>query len=131
LINRSQAIVLAFLAAVAAALIAILLWAPSVYAQVTRTPGAQNAFLAGVLLLMLVLAVGVVLRWRWTFWLIVVAFLAGVLRAPASVLELAGLLPRSGPTWYVGLQAVVGLVQLAIGLALLKGYRKAGAWGSF
>jgi hypothetical protein len=45
-------------------------------------------------------------RWRWTFWLIVVAFLFGVLRVPASILELTGVLPAAGPTWYVLFQAL-------------------------
>jgi hypothetical protein len=55
-------------------------------------------------------------RWRWAFWLIAVAFVAGMLRAPAAALELAGVLPPSGPPWYALLQGAIGLVQLAIGL---------------
>lgn len=55
------------------------------------------------------LSTGVVRGWRWTFWLILVAFLAGLLRVPASALQLTGNLPAQGPTWYVVLQAVVGL----------------------
>jgi hypothetical protein len=60
-----------------------------------------------------------------------VAFLAGVLRLPASVLELAGILPLQGPAWYVVLQGAIGLVQFAIGIALVKGYRRGGVWGNF
>ncbi|MDQ6901125.1 MAG: hypothetical protein M3072_16790 [Candidatus Dormibacteraeota bacterium] len=81
--------------------------------------------------LLALLAIGVVRRWRWTFWRVLVAFLAGLLRLPASVLELTGILPSAGPTWYMLLQAAVGLVQFAIGLAMLVGFRKAGAWGAF
>ncbi|HET9780394.1 MAG TPA: hypothetical protein VFR33_01330 [Candidatus Dormibacteraeota bacterium] len=113
------------------ALIAILLWAPSVYGQVAQRPLTEGSFLVAILALIAILAAGVVRRWRWTFWLIVVAFLAGALRVPASVLELAGVLQRTAPTWYVILQAVIGAVQLAIGIALLKGYRNAGVWGAF
>ncbi len=54
---------------------------------------------------------------------------AGVLRVPASALELAGVLPASGPVWYVLVQAAIGLVQFAIGLAMLSGLRSAGVWG--
>jgi hypothetical protein len=61
----------------------------------------------------------VVRAWRWTFWLILVAFLAGLLRVPASALELIGVLPANGPTWYVLLQAGIGLVQFVIGLAMI------------
>jgi hypothetical protein len=70
-------------------------------------------------------------RWRWTFWLIAVAFLFGVLRIPASVLTLEGVLPADGPTWYVLYQGFLGLVQFAIALLMLVGYRRAGAWGAF
>jgi hypothetical protein len=65
-----------------------------------------------------------------TFWLIVVAFLAGVLRVPVLILQLSGVLAAEGPTWYVLLQAITGMVQVAIGLAMLAGYRRSGVWGS-
>jgi hypothetical protein len=48
--------------------------------------------------------VGVLRRWRWTFWLILVAFLAGVLRVPVAILQLAGFLHASAPTWHVVFQ---------------------------
>jgi hypothetical protein len=54
-----------------------------------------------------------------------------VLRVPASLLALTGVLPAAGPTWYVLFQALVGLLQFAIGLAMLAGYRRAGVWGDF
>ena len=76
------------------------------------------------------LAVGVCKRWRWTFWLMLVAFLFGVLRVPASILELMGVLSATGPTWYVVFQAVLGLVQFGIGLLMLAGFRRAGVWGA-
>jgi hypothetical protein len=76
------------------------------------------------------LTVGVLRRWRWTFWLILVAFLAGVLRVPVAILQLAGVLHASTPGWYVLFQGLIGLAQLAIGLAMLAGYRRADAWGA-
>jgi hypothetical protein len=89
------------------------------------------AFIAALTALIALLSVGVIGRWRWLFWLVLLAFLAGVLRVPASVLELLGLLSRTGPTWYILFQALIGIVQFAIGLALIKGYRKGGVWGPF
>jgi hypothetical protein len=68
---------------------------------------------------------------RWTFWLILVAFLAGVLRVPVAILQLTGVLAADGPTWYVSFQGLIGLAQLAIGLAMLAGYRRSGVWGPF
>ncbi|HEY8816512.1 MAG TPA: hypothetical protein VIP57_15600 [Candidatus Dormibacteraeota bacterium] len=75
--------------------------------------------------------IGIVRRWRWAFWLIMVAFLFGVLRLPASALQLAGLMPATGPNWYEALQGIIGLVQFLIALAMFSGYRKAGVWGAF
>jgi hypothetical protein len=60
-----------------------------------------------------------------------VAFLAGLLRQPASVLELEGVLPLQGPAWYVAFQSALGMVQFAIGLAMVRGYRRGGPWESF
>jgi hypothetical protein len=74
--------------------------------------------------------VGVLRRWRWTFWLILVAFLSGVLRLPVAILQLVDVLPASTPTWYVVFQGLIGLAQFAIGLAMLGGYRRTGAWGA-
>jgi len=63
--------------------------------------------------------------------LILVAFLAGVLRAPVSLLEVSGVLPATGPAWYELLQGGVGLIQFLIGLAMFAGYRRGGPWGAF
>jgi hypothetical protein len=54
-----------------------------------------------------------------------------VLRVPVAVLQLAGVLRASTPTWYVLFQGLIGLAQLAIGLAMLAGYRRASVWGAF
>jgi len=73
--------------------------------------------------------VGVIRGWHWLFWLILVAYLAGIARVPAALLELAGKVPAQGPAWYVGLTAIVGLLQFCIALAMLVSYRRAGTWG--
>ena len=77
------------------------------------------------------LAIGVLRRWRGIFWLITVAFLAGVLRVPVVILQLKGLLAADVPTWYLWFQGLVGVVRFAIGLAMVAGYRRAGVWGAF
>jgi hypothetical protein len=44
------------------------------------------ALLAALIGFITLLGVGVVRRWRcWTFWLVLVAFLAGVLRVPVAI----------------------------------------------
>jgi hypothetical protein len=135
-INRSQVLVLGFFVGVWVAVVAILALAPDIYFQGLNPPASarravEGGSLVALAALVAFLAVAVLRRWRWTFWLIVVAFLAGLLRAPASILELAGVLPAGGPTWYVLFQGVVGLVQFGIALALLGGYRRGGVWGAF
>jgi hypothetical protein len=135
-VNRTQALVLGFFLLLWASLVAILAAAPAVYDQALRLPPGEHrpaelAFLAALSAFIALLAIGVLRRWRWTFWLIMVAFLFGVLRVPASLLELTGMLPAAGPTWYVLVQALIGLLQFAIGLVMLVGYRRAGVWGEF
>ena len=135
MINRSQGLVIGFFIVALISLGAILAFAPAVYANVLKVPtdsGAlEAAFLSALAAFIAFLSIGVFRRWRWMFWLIVVAFLAGVLRVPASILELTGTLPTSLPGWYVIFQGVVGITQFAIGLALLRGFRRAGVWGRF
>ena len=116
-------------------LVAILVVAPEVYDQTLQLPLANRRlgellFLAVITIFIALLAVGVSRLWRWTFWLMLIAFLFGVLRVPASILELMGVLPATGPTWYVVFQAVLGLIQFGIGLLMLAGFRRAGVWGA-
>jgi hypothetical protein len=135
MVNRTQALVLGFFLLVVASLVVIRAAAPRVYDQALRLPPgwprwAPTAFLLALVAFIGLLTVGVLRRWRWTFWLILVAFLSGVLRVPVAVLQLAGALQASTPTWYVLFQGLIGLTQLAIGLAMLAGYRRAGVWGA-
>jgi hypothetical protein len=134
-INRTQALVLGFSLAAWLALIVLLVVAPDVFSAALKLPAggsgpAEAAFVVAISALIGLLGVGVVRRWRWMFWLVMLAFLAGILRAPASLLELAGVVPANGPTWYLLLQAAIGLVQFAIGLAMLSAFRRGRVWGS-
>ena len=134
-LNRTQALVLAFLVAAWLALLAILLLAPEIYDRGLGAAGgtvaARAGFLAAVSLFVGLVGLGVIRRWRWTFWLVVVAFLAGALRVVASALQLAGVLPSADPAWYVVLQGSIGLAQVPIGVAMLVGYRRGGPWAPF
>jgi len=128
--------VVGFLAVAWVTLIAILVLSPDIYMQALRqiggeNPGVEASFLIVLSALIAFLVLGVFRRWRWTFWLISVAFFFGVLRLPASALELAGIVPASGPVWYEAVQGGVGVVQFLIATTMLAGYRKAGVWGDF
>jgi len=131
-----QSLVLGFFVVAWLSLVAILVVEPGIYDSALMLPAGQHrladlAFLGAISAFIALLAVGVIRRWRWTFWLILVGFLVGgVLRIPASILELTGVLPAAGPTWYTLFQMLLGLVQVAIGLLMLAGYRRAGTWGA-
>ena len=88
-------------------------------------------FLILLIMFIAALSYGVLRRWRLIFWVVVLAFLAGVVRVPAALLELGGVIPLQGPAWYVILQAGIGLIQLGIGALLIRGYRRGGVWGAF
>ena len=135
MIKRTQSLVLGFFAFAWISLLAILLVEPAIHDDAMKLPAGRHpladlAFLGGISALILLLSVGVLGRWRWTFWLMLAAFLiGGALRTPFSVLELAGFIPPAGPPWYVVFQALLGLVQVVIGILMLSGYRRAGPWG--
>jgi hypothetical protein len=136
MVNRTQVLVLGFLLLAWTSLLIILAAAPAVYDQALRLPTgdrrtAEIGFLAAISGFIALLGVGVVGRWRWTFWLVLVAFLFGVLRVPVAILQLTGILAADGPTWYVAFQGLLGVLQFAIGLAMVAGYRRAGVWGAF
>ena len=135
MVNRTQALVLGFFVVALISLLVILVAAPDVYDRALRLPDgtrvAEVAFLVVLTGFLGLLAVGVLRRWRWIFWLVLVAFLAGLLRVPVAILQLTGVLPADVPSWYVTFQGIIGLAQVAIGLAMLAGYRRSGVWGSF
>ena len=135
MINRVQALVLGFLLMAWISLVVILVAAPEVYERRLRSlPGAQRVveilFVVALTAFIVLLSIGVLRRWRWMFWLILIAFLFGVLRIPVAVLQISGQMRPDGPLWYVILQGVIGLVQVLIALAMILGYRRSGVWGS-
>jgi hypothetical protein len=134
IVNRTQALVLCFFVVVLATLVGLLVLAPEVYDEALMLPSGRPSteigFLVTLSAFLGLLTVGVLRRWRWTFWIILVVFLFGVLRLPLAVLQLTGVMSATTPTWYVVLQGLIGLAQLAIGFVMLAGYRRSGAWGA-
>jgi hypothetical protein len=123
-----QFLVLAFFAFAWVSVAILLLAAPELATDVLHLPSGAPlpavAFLVGLTVFRVVLSIGVLRRWRWIFWLILLAFLAGILRVPAGASQLTGLLPAEAPTWYVLFQLVLGLVQFGLGLVMLIAYRR-------
>jgi len=132
--NRLQVVVVAFLLLAWIGLVVILALAPDTYDRGLRLPSGGSGlgelvFLVALSAFIVLVIVGVLRRWRWMFWLLLIAFLAGVLRVPASIAEGLGWLPATGPGWYVVVQAVIGVVQFAIGIAMFVEFRRHGVWG--
>ena len=125
--NRIRAAVLGQFAAYWLVVMGIFLADRSLFdqilAQQVKATGDRTPFEVSTLFvltaLLSLLSVGVVRNWRWTFWLILIAFLFGMLRIPQVALELIGRLPKPFPTWYTLLIAVVGTIQFVTGLAML------------
>jgi hypothetical protein len=130
MVNRTQALVLGSFALTVTSLLVILAAAPEVYDQALRLPTGNHAleitFLTALVGFISLLGIGVVRRWRWTFWLILVAFLAGVLRVPVAILQFTGVMAGDDPRWYVSFQGLLGVLQVTIGLAMVARYRRAG-----
>ena len=134
--NNTQRLLLTFFGIIFIALIVILLFDPELYDAQLEPLGlagmaARLGFLGAIALLLIVLAIGTMRRWRLVFWLLVIAMAAGLLRLPAFGLQLVGLLPMDVPAWYAGLQATIGLVQVGIAVLMYAGYRQHGTWGAF
>jgi len=90
---------------------------------------AASIFIAAISVLIAVLLVGTVRRWRWLFWLVLLACLGGAIRVPASALELGGVISTTLPSWYVALQGGIGVTQVVVAVLMVRGYRRAGIWG--
>ena len=139
-INRTKALVLALFALYWTAVVVILVAARDVYDQILNQAGKlpisnqrlpELSVLLVLTALLLLLSAGVLRSWRWTFWLILTVFFAGILHVVISALAFIGVMPGQGPAWYVLFQAVIGIIQFGIALGMLVGYRKSGVWGAF
>jgi hypothetical protein len=129
-LTRTQALVLGFFIAALLFLVSLYLADRATFARALRLPPAVQTLAPLVLVVLSAIivgaAIGTVRRWRWLFWLLLIAFLTGVLRPLVLILE-----PAPDVLWYGYLQAGIGVVQFAIALLMLRGYRRAGIWGSF
>ena len=81
-VNRTQALVLGFFVLAWASLVAMLAAAPEVYGRALglSSADARLLFLVAISAFIALLGTGVIRRWRWAFWLILVAFLFGPVR---------------------------------------------------
>src|SRR6266702_6606438 len=98
---RLERAVIAFFILAALSLLVVYLTDPLIYAQslsltsspADRYPVPVTLFLVGVLVLITLLIFGVMRKFRWLFWLILVAFTASVIQIPVEGLQLLGVFP--------------------------------------
>jgi hypothetical protein len=99
-----------------------------------RMPGSGTtvilAFMVALLGFLTALGIGVVRRWHWLFWLLLVAFTVRLVRVPLAVLQPSGLMAPEGPDCYVVLQGVIGGVQVGLAYAKFAEHRRSGPWGA-
>jgi hypothetical protein len=132
-----QAAIVAFFAVAAASLVVIYAVAPEVYVQVVTNGGATKgahppivtAFMVAILLFVAALTVGVLRRWRWVFWLVLVAFGVSALQIPAGALELVGMVPNAFPAWYTAFRTLLAVPEVAIAVVMLRLWQRCGVWG--
>ena len=110
--------------------------APSIYTNTLllmpsltgRYPAAATLLLIGIGGFLAIVMVGVLRRWRWVFWLVLVAFAGMILDLPATILQLAGILPSLFPVWYSLCRMGTSLIAVGIFVWMLQIYRHHGVW---
>lgn len=131
-----QGAIIAFFTSVVAVLVILYLVAPSIYLEILQQteqptdthPLAVNLFIGAILIFVAAVGYGVIRGWRWIFWPMLLVFLASVLELPAGILQLVGVIPIQQPTWYILLRMAIGVVELALGLWMLRVWRACGVW---
>jgi hypothetical protein len=94
-----------------------------------RYPLLVNLFLLGILTLLTLLIIGILKRWRWIFWIMLLAFSASIIQVPLFILQLAQIVPAADPAWYTlfRLCAVIGEIGMAVWMIQIL--RHDGVWG--
>src|SRR5215469_6988334 len=133
---RLEMAVIAFFIFAALSLLVVYVADPAIYAHslsltsspADRYPVPVTLFLVGILAVIALLILGVVRHWRWVFWLMLVAFSGSALQIPATLLQIADVLPSSDPLWYHLFRLVVAVFELALAIWMIQVYRHSGIW---
>jgi hypothetical protein len=134
--RRLEIAVIAFFTLMFLSLLVIYAVDPSIYLQslkltpspVDRFPWPATLFLICLVAFLGVLSVGVLRHWRWTFWLMLIAFSASVLQFPAELLQISGVLPLTSPLWYSLFRLAVAVLELGLAVWMIQVYRHKGIW---
>ena len=111
--QRWQPVLIAFFVLATTSLVVRARADPALYER-DLPHGARSAALPLLLALLAAEGVGVVgilRRWRWLFWFLLLAFGLSVLRVPLRAAQWAGLGGSGEPTWYDLARGAVSLLQ--------------------
>ncbi len=129
-IDWTQALELGFFVVGWASLLLILIVAPDVYDEALRIPAGSTGAALGFFTGLSVFPASTRNRRGPPMALDILAdpgrVYCWLLRVPAGILDLAGFIGHTGPTWYVLFRMALGLVQFAIAFAMLGSYRHGG-----
>ncbi len=136
LYRRLQLTLLAFFLLAVLFLVVVYVAAPSIYTNTLllmpsltgRYPAAATLLLIGIGGFFAIVMVGVLRRWRWVFWLVLVAFGGMNLDLPVTLLQLTGILPALFPVWYSLCRMSASLIAVGIAVWMFQLYQRYGVW---
>jgi hypothetical protein len=134
--RRLKMALIAFFALTLLSLFVVYALDPSIYLQtlqltsspVERFPWPATLFLTGLCAFLTMVCIGVLRHWRWTFWLLLIAFSASVLQFPAEFLQIFGVLPLNFPLWYSLFRLVIATLEVGLAIWMIRIYRREGVW---
>lgn len=135
--KRLEWAILTFLGLALLSLVVVYLIEPSIYASVLglgrtpteRYPLGTTLFLLAIVGFVACVMGGVRHHWRWLFWLLLLAFASAILEIPATLLQLAGILPGNVPAWYAWYRIGIGLGEIGIAIWMVRVAMSTGVWG--
>jgi len=134
--RRLQWTLLAFFLLAVLFLLVVYVAAPSIYTNILllapspadRYPFLATLFLVSIGVFLAIVMIGVLRRWRWVFWLVLVAFGSMILDIPVTLSQLMGILPALFPLWYSLCRMGASLIAVGIAVWMLQLYRRHGVW---
>ncbi len=136
-VQRLSAVIIAFFVLAALSALVVYVADPTIYTKVLmleattsdRYPLPATLFLVALLILITILIYGVLHHWRWLFWLLLIANSFSILEVPATILQLNGVIPDPYPAWYSLYRMGAALIQVGIGIWMIRIFYQYGVWG--
>jgi hypothetical protein len=136
-VQRLATVLIAFFVLAALSALVVYFADPTIYTKVlmlepttaNRYPLPATLFLVALLIFITVLIIGVLLHWRWLFWLLLIANSFSILEVPATILQLTGVIPDPYPVWYSLYRMGIALIQVGIAIWMIRVFYHYGVWG--